>query len=167
MDTIQVLWTSTAVCRGTVGMQFQMGELGRGHFGCTCSASLSSRKRAQGSGGKRSHKINSGATEAAAESNTKADEEKIFTVTVQNHSLKSFESLKKKQSKQRLGQAAKGSERLALAAVCLASVLMMLKKKPIQCCSEIEEAREIDKVTWRGRSKKHLQKKLRKLKKKS
>ncbi|CAF1935229.1 hypothetical protein Bca4012_074485 [Brassica carinata] len=85
-------------------MQFQMGELGRGHFGCTCSASLSSRKRAQGSGGKRSHKINSGATEAAAESNTKADEEKIFTVTVQNHSLKSFESLKKKQSKQRLGQ---------------------------------------------------------------
>ncbi|WZY72879.1 hypothetical protein YC2023_005119 [Brassica napus] len=33
------------------GMQFQMGEIGRGHFGCTCSASLSSRKRAQGSGG--------------------------------------------------------------------------------------------------------------------
>ncbi|CAG7889408.1 unnamed protein product [Brassica rapa] len=86
-------------------MQFQMGEIGRGHFGCTCSASLSSRKRAQGSGGKRSQKINSGATEAAAESNSKADEEKLFTVTVkQNHSLKSFESLKKKQSKQRLGQ---------------------------------------------------------------
>ncbi|CAF1848669.1 unnamed protein product [Brassica napus] len=33
------------------GMQFQMGEIGRGHFGCTCSASLSSRMRAQGSGG--------------------------------------------------------------------------------------------------------------------
>ncbi|WZY72880.1 hypothetical protein YC2023_005120 [Brassica napus] len=55
--------------------------------------------------GKRSQKINSGATEAAAESNSKADEEKLFTVTVkQNHSPKSFESLKKKQSKQRLGQ---------------------------------------------------------------
>ncbi|CAN6883415.1 unnamed protein product [Brassica oleracea] len=78
-------------------MQFQMGEIGRGHFGYTCSASLIQEKRSQ--------KINSEATEAAAERNSKADEEKLFTVTVkQNHSLKSYESLKKKQSKQRLGQ---------------------------------------------------------------
>ncbi|CAN7046356.1 unnamed protein product [Brassica oleracea var. botrytis] len=87
-------------------MQFQMGEIGRGHFGYTCSASLKSLSKTRGSDSKkRSQKINSGATEAAAESNSKADEKKLFTVTVkQNHSLKSYESLKKKQSKQRLGQ---------------------------------------------------------------